>query len=85
MAARLPRARCSGKSAARGPSSGKELASFFPFVLYHLLSLTKSRRVRLKVSTDEETPVPSVTGLRPVADDGVKWCAFDSANLPIIS
>ena len=36
-------------------------------VVYHLLSLTKNRRVRVKVSTDEQTPVPSVTGLWPVA------------------
>ena len=34
---------------------------------YHLLSLTKNRRIRVKVSTDEATPVPSVTGLWPVA------------------
>jgi NADH-quinone oxidoreductase subunit C len=37
-------------------------------VVYHLLSLTKNRRIRLKVSTDEDTPVPSVTGLFPAAD-----------------
>jgi NADH-quinone oxidoreductase subunit C len=36
-------------------------------VVYHLLSLTKNRRIRVKVSTDEQTPVPSVTGLWPVA------------------
>ncbi|HVU29421.1 MAG TPA: NADH-quinone oxidoreductase subunit C [Sphingomicrobium sp.] len=36
-------------------------------VAYHLLSLTKNRRIRVKVSTDESTPVPSVTGLWPVA------------------
>jgi NADH-quinone oxidoreductase subunit C len=36
-------------------------------VVYHLLSVTKNHRVRVKVSTDEETPVPSVTGLWPVA------------------
>ena len=36
-------------------------------VAYHLLSLTKNRRIRVKVSTDEATPVPSVTGLWPVA------------------
>jgi NADH-quinone oxidoreductase subunit C len=36
-------------------------------VNYHLLSLTKNRRIRVKVSTDEATPVPSVTGLWPVA------------------
>jgi len=36
-------------------------------VVYHLLSLTMNRRVRVKVSTDEANPVPSVTGLWPVA------------------
>ena len=36
-------------------------------VVYHLLSLTKNRRIRVKVSTDEATSVPSVTGLWPVA------------------
>src|SRR6478736_6312988 len=36
-------------------------------VVYHLLSLTKNRRIRVKVSTDEATPVPSVTDLWPVA------------------
>jgi NADH-quinone oxidoreductase subunit C len=34
---------------------------------YHLLSLTKNRRIRVKVRTDEATPVPSATGLWPVA------------------
>ena len=36
-------------------------------VNYHLLSVTENHRIRLKVSTDEDTPVPSVTGLWPVA------------------
>jgi NADH-quinone oxidoreductase subunit C len=36
-------------------------------VVYHLLSLTRNRRIRVKVSTDEATPVPTVTGLWPVA------------------
>jgi NADH-quinone oxidoreductase subunit C len=36
-------------------------------VNYHLLSLTENHRIRLKVTTDEDTPVPSVTGLWPVA------------------
>jgi NADH-quinone oxidoreductase subunit C len=36
-------------------------------VVYHLLSLTKNRRIRVTISTDEQTPVPSVTGLWPVA------------------
>jgi NADH-quinone oxidoreductase subunit C len=34
---------------------------------YCLLSLTKNRRIRVKLSTDETSPVPSVTGLWPVA------------------
>ncbi|HWC56126.1 MAG TPA: NADH-quinone oxidoreductase subunit C, partial [Sphingomicrobium sp.] len=36
-------------------------------VVYHLLSLTRNRRIRVTVSTDEQTRVPSVTGLWPVA------------------
>lgn len=36
-------------------------------VVYHLLSVTKNHRIRLRVRTDEEQPVPSVTGLWPVA------------------
>ncbi|HVE00299.1 MAG TPA: NADH-quinone oxidoreductase subunit C [Sphingomicrobium sp.] len=36
-------------------------------VVYHLLSLTRNRRIRVKVSTDEATPVPSVVALWPVA------------------
>ena len=34
---------------------------------YCLLSLTRNRRIIVKLSTDEQTPVPSVTGLWPVA------------------
>jgi NADH-quinone oxidoreductase subunit C len=36
-------------------------------VVYHLLSLTRNHRIRVRVSTDEDMPVPSVTGLWPVA------------------
>jgi len=36
-------------------------------VVYHLLSLTKNHRIRVRVSTDEDVPVPSITGLWPVA------------------
>lgn len=36
-------------------------------VVYCLLSLTKNHRVRVHVATDEVMPVPSVTGLWPVA------------------
>ena len=37
-------------------------------VNYCLLSLTKNRRIILKVMTDETSPIPSVTGLWPVAN-----------------
>ncbi len=37
-------------------------------VVYHLLSPKKNARIRIKLSTDEETPVPSVTGIFPGAD-----------------
>ena len=36
-------------------------------VVYHLLSVTKNHRIRVKVTTDEVQPVPSVTGIWPVA------------------
>ena len=32
-------------------------------VIYHLLSMSQNARVRVKIHTDEETPVPSATGL----------------------
>ena len=37
-------------------------------VNYHLLSLTQNRRIRVKVLTDDKTPVPTATGLWPVAN-----------------
>lgn len=37
-------------------------------VVYHLLSPRQNQRIRVKVMTDEETPVPSVTGVFPGAD-----------------
>ncbi len=37
-------------------------------VVYHLLSPRQNRRIRIKVSTDETTPVPSATGVYPGAD-----------------
>ena len=37
-------------------------------VVYHLLSMTKNLRVRVKVETDEDTAVPSVVSIFPVAD-----------------
>ena len=37
-------------------------------VNYHLISLTKNRRIRVKVLTDEVSPVPTSVGLWPVAN-----------------
>jgi NADH-quinone oxidoreductase subunit C len=37
-------------------------------VVYHLLSPYRNLRVRLKVMTDEDTPVPSITSVFPGAD-----------------
>ena len=37
-------------------------------VVYHLLSMVKNHRIRLKVQTDEDTPVPSVAGAFPAAN-----------------
>jgi len=37
-------------------------------VVYHLLSLHHNQRLRVKVTTDEETPVPSVTGVFSAAN-----------------
>ena len=36
-------------------------------VVYNLLSLKHNRRIRVKVTTDEETPVPSVVGVHSTA------------------
>ncbi len=37
-------------------------------VVYHLLSMTKNRRIRVKVATDEDGQVPSVVSLFPTAN-----------------
>lgn len=37
-------------------------------VVYHLLSMRLNQRIRVKVRTDEVTPVPTVTGVFPVAN-----------------
>jgi len=37
-------------------------------VVYHLLSPTQNQRVRLKLTTDESLPVPSITEIFPGAD-----------------
>jgi NADH-quinone oxidoreductase subunit C len=36
-------------------------------VVYHLLSLRLNHRIRIKVATDEENPVPSITGVYSAA------------------
>ena len=49
-------------------------------VVYHLLSLTKNRRIRVKVSTDEATPVPTVTtGSRPICSASARSRTFDTS------
>ena len=42
-------------------------------VVYHLLSLTRNHRIRVRVTTGEDKPVPSVTGLWPVGERGSRW------------
>jgi NADH-quinone oxidoreductase subunit C len=37
-------------------------------VVYHLLSMTKNHRIRVKVQTDEDTAVPSAVGVFPSAE-----------------
>jgi NADH-quinone oxidoreductase subunit C len=37
-------------------------------VVYHLLSPRQNKRIRVKVETDEDTPVPSVVSVYPGAD-----------------
>ena len=37
-------------------------------VVYHLLSMTRNARVRVKLTTDEVQPVPSAVGVFPCAD-----------------
>ena len=36
-------------------------------VVYHLLSVTRNHRIRIRVTTDEEQPVPTITHIFPVA------------------
>jgi NADH-quinone oxidoreductase subunit C len=36
-------------------------------IVFHLLSITRNHRIRIRVTTDEDLPVPSVTGIFPVA------------------
>jgi NADH-quinone oxidoreductase subunit C len=37
-------------------------------VVYHLLSMRKNQRIRIKLNTDEDAPVASITPLWPCAD-----------------
>ena len=37
-------------------------------VVYHLLSMQLNHRIRIKVETDEDAPVPSIVGVYPCAD-----------------
>jgi NADH-quinone oxidoreductase subunit C len=37
-------------------------------VVYHLLSLARNHRIRVKIQTDEDTPVPTTVGVYPSAD-----------------
>jgi len=46
-------------------------------VVYHLLSPTRNMRVRVKVETDETTPVPSIVGVFP----GAGWFEREAYDL----
>jgi NADH-quinone oxidoreductase subunit C len=46
-------------------------------VVYHLLSPSKNLRVRVKVMTDENTPVPSICGVFP----GANWFEREAYDL----
>jgi len=46
-------------------------------VVYHLLSPRLNRRVRVKVMTDEDTPVPSITDVFP----GASWFEREAYDL----
>lgn len=46
-------------------------------VVYHLLSPRQNVRIRLKVATDEATPVPSITGVFP----GAAWFEREAYDL----
>ena len=37
-------------------------------VVYHFLSISKNQRIRVKVETEETTPVPSIVSVHPCAD-----------------
>lgn len=46
-------------------------------VVYHLLSPTLNQRLRIRVMTDEDTPVPSATGVFP----GANWYEREAYDL----
>lgn len=46
-------------------------------VVYHLLSPRQNQRIRVKTMTDEERPVPSVTGVYP----GAEWFEREAYDL----
>ena len=46
-------------------------------MVYHLLSPQQNQRVRVKVETDETTPVPSIVGLFP----GAGWFEREAYDL----
>ena len=46
-------------------------------VVYHLLSPKQNRRIRVKIETDETTPVPSVVGIFP----GAGWFERETYDL----
>lgn len=46
-------------------------------VVYHLLSPRQNQRVRIRVTTDEDTPVPSATGVFP----GAEWFEREAYDL----
>ena len=46
-------------------------------VVYHLLSPYKTTRIRVKIEADDETPVPSVTGVFP----GALWFEREAYDL----
>ena len=46
-------------------------------VVYHFLSPRQNQRIRLKVTTDEETPVPSITAIFP----GAHWYEREAYDL----
>ena len=46
-------------------------------VVYHLLSPRQNQRIRVKLATDEDTPVPSVTGVYP----GANWFEREAYDL----